>query len=325
MKAVTYATFGEPADVLETSEIPKPEPQAGDVLIGMRLSPIHNHDLWTTRGTYGYKPELPAVGGTEALGVIEAVGAGVDPALVGQRVVAAGVHGAWAEYFTAPANAIVPLPEAIGDVAGAQLVAMPFSALALLEFLAVNEGDTVIQTAANGTVGKIFAGLARARGIRTLNLVRRAEAVGELEALGIENVLSTDGEGWRARAREILGEGGAQAAIDSVGGPIVADIADLLGRDGLLVVFGTATGIPLELRASAMITNHLTVKGFWGSRVIADMAQDDRARLIGELVGLAASGKLELVSGGEFTLDQAVDAVKASLTPGKPGKILLKP
>lgn len=325
MKAVTYATFGEPADVLETSEIPKPEPQAGDVLIGMRLSPIHNHDLWTTRGTYGYKPELPAVGGTEALGVIEAVGAGVDPALVGQRVVAAGVHGAWAEYFTAPANAIVPLPEAIGDVAGAQLVAMPFSALALLEFLAVKEGDSVIQTAANGTVGKIFAGLARARGIRTLNLVRRAEAVGELEALGIENVLSTDGEGWRARARKILGEGGAQAAIDSVGGPIVADIADLLGRDGLLVVFGTATGIPLELRASAMITNHLTVKGFWGSRVIADMAQDDRARLIGELVGLAASGKLELVSGGEFTLDQAVDAVKASLTPGKPGKILLKP
>ena len=64
----------------------------------MVLSPIHNHDLWTVRGNYGYKPELPgAIGGSEALGIVEAVGEGVDEALIGKRVTAAGFHGAWAE------------------------------------------------------------------------------------------------------------------------------------------------------------------------------------------------------------------------------------
>ncbi|QDC10515.1 zinc-binding dehydrogenase [Oceanicola sp. D3] len=324
MKAITYDTFGEPADVLQTSDVAVPEPKAGEVRIDMTLSPIHNHDLWTARGTYGYKPELPAVGGTEALGTIEAVGEGVDEALLGKRVVAAGVHGAWAEQFIAPAAAVVPLPEEIGDEAGAQLIAMPFSALALLEYLEVNEGDWVVQTAANGTVGKIFAELAKARGVKTLNLVRRAEAIDELTELGIENVLNTSDEGWVDEARKILGNEGAQAAIDSVGGAIVADIADLLGTDGTLVVFGTATGDPLQLRAGPVISRHLQVKGFWGSRVIGEMDGAEKGRLIGELVSLAAKGQLHLPSGGEFPLDQPVEAVKASLTPGRSGKILLR-
>lgn len=325
MKAATYTEFGEPADVLTVKDVPRPEPKAGEVLIRTILSPIHNHDLWTIRGTYGYKPELPALGGSEAVGIIEAAGEGVDAAMIGKRVVNAGKIGTWAEYFTAPAAGVLPLPDTISDEAGAQLVAMPFSAISLLEFLEVKEGDTVIQTAANGAVGKIFADLARARGIRTVNLVRRAEAVTELEALGMEYVLSTDKDGWRKRAREIVGKDGAQAAIDSVGGPIVADIADLLGLNGLLVVFGTATGVPLELRAGSMITNHLTVKGFWGSRVSGEMAADQKVRLITELVTLAAQGKMKLPSGGEFSLDNVTGAVKASLTPGKSGKILIRP
>ena len=290
----------------------------------MVLSPNHNHDLWTTRGSYGYKPELPATGGTEALGIIEAAGEGVDTALVGKRVVNAGKSGTWAEYFTAPAAGVLPLPDAISDEAGAQLIAMPFSALALLEFLNVSEGDWVVQTAANGTVGKIFADLAKSRGVRTVNLVRRAEAVAELEKLGMENVLSTSEEGWQTRAKDIIGEGGAQAAIDSVGGPIVADVADLLGLNGVLAIFGTATGVPLELRSGSVISNHLVVKGFWGSRVIGEMSADEKTRLIGELVGLAVQGKLHLPSGGEFSLDDAVAAVHASLTPGRDGKILLR-
>ena len=59
MKAATYTTFGEPADVLVVKDVARPDPKAGEVLIRTILSPIHNHDLWTIRGTYGYKPELP--------------------------------------------------------------------------------------------------------------------------------------------------------------------------------------------------------------------------------------------------------------------------
>lgn len=326
MKAATHDRFGEPVNVLKTDDVPAPTPQAGEVLVRMVLSPIHNHDLWTIRGNYGYKPDLPgAIGGSEALGTVEAVGDGVDPAMVGQRITVAGIHGSWAEYFTAPAAAALPLPEAISDTTGAQLIAMPFSALSLLETLKAKKGDWVVQTASNGAVGKIMAVLAKSRGIRLLNLVRRPEAVAELEARGIENVLSTSDDGWKQKAQELLGPDGAVSAIDSVGGEISADLVDLLGVDGELVVFGTATGAPMPLSSGALIMKHVTVKGFWGSRVSRDMAPDDRKRLITELVTLAASGALKLDVAGTYPLDQVTDAVTAATTPGRSGKILLRP
>lgn len=326
MKAAIHDTFGEPIDVLKTGETEKPAPQSGEVLIKMSLSPIHNHDLWTIRGNYGYKPDLPgATGGTEALGIVETVGDGVDAALIGKRVTVAGVHGSWAEYFTAPAAGVLPLPDAISDTIGAQLIAMPFSALSLLETLKAAKGDWIIQTAANGAVGKIMAVLAKARGINLLNLVRRDEAVTELQDMGMENVLSTSQDGWKATAQALLGETGAVSAIDSVGGDISSDLVDLLGVDGELIVFGTSTGAPMPLNSGALIMKHITVKGFWGSRVSSDMAPDERKRLITELVMLAATGDLTLEDGGVYSLDQLDEAMTAALTPGRAGKVMLRP
>src|SRR3546814_1864698 len=101
----------------------------------MQLAPIHNHDRLTVRGQYGYKPALPAIGGSEGLGVVDALGAGVEGLAVGQRVAAASGRGKWAEYFVAPARMVIPMPDAIADETAAQLVATPLSALMLLEFL----------------------------------------------------------------------------------------------------------------------------------------------------------------------------------------------
>ena len=73
MRAATYDHFGKPTDVLSVGDRPMPQPAANEVRIKTILSPIHNHDLLTVRGQYGYKPEMPAVGGSEALGIIDAV------------------------------------------------------------------------------------------------------------------------------------------------------------------------------------------------------------------------------------------------------------
>lgn len=326
MFAVIHDTFGEPADVLTARETARPAPAAGEVLIRMVLSPIHNHDLWTVRGQYGYKPPLPgAIGGSEAVGIVEALGEGADPALLGKRVAAAGVHGTWAEYFTAPAGGVVPLPDAIPDTAAAQLIAMPFSALSLQQTLKVREGEWLVQTAANGAVGKIMVALAKARGIRLLSLVRRNAAAEELRAAGVENVLSTEAPDWKAQAKTLIGEAGAVSAIDSVGGAFGAELVDLLGVDSELVVFGTATGAPLQLSTGDLITKHVTVKGFWGARVSQEMATDTRMALFGELLGLATKGALPLDSGGVFALTECREAMSAALTPGRSGKILLRP
>ncbi len=115
MRSIIHCNFGEPAEVLQLAEMPQPEPQAGEVRIKTILSPMHNHDVWTVRGNYGYKPALPAIGGSEAVGVIDALGEGVSGVALGQRVAAAAVHGSWAEYFIAPAQGVVPLNDAIDE------------------------------------------------------------------------------------------------------------------------------------------------------------------------------------------------------------------
>ncbi|CAM3509972.1 zinc-binding dehydrogenase [Paracoccus nototheniae] len=326
MRSVTHDRFGEPDQVLQTATAaPRPEPQADEILIRVLMAPIHNHDLWTIRGSYGVRPSLPATAGSEAVGIVEATGPGTDPALKGRRVAVAGVTGAWADYAIARAEGTIPVPDTMPDEAAAQLIAMPFSAITLLEFLQVSRGDWVIQTAANGAVGKIMAVLARSRGIRLLNLVRRPEAAEQLAALGMTDIVSTSDPDWVARARAIIGPDGARAAVDSVGGTVAAGLVDLLGTDGLLVPFGSMTGEDLQLPAGPIIFKHLSVKGFWGARIMPATPPADRQRMFAELIGLVMDGTLKLPSGGSFGLDQPAEAVIAALTPGREGKVMFRP
>lgn len=324
MRSATHATFGNPAEVITVTETDTPVPETGEVLVRTILSAIHNHDLWTVRGEYGVKPDLPATGGTEAVGVIEAVGPQVDSALVGKRVTVAGTMGTWADYLTAPAASVLPLPDAVSDEDAAQLVAMPFSAISLLEFAKAKAGDWVVQTAANGAVGKIIDALAKTRGIHVVNIVRRQTAAEELRASGVQNVVSTDQSDWKDQAKSIIGEQGAQIAIDSVGGSTANDLVDLLGWEGLLVTFGTADGGDMILNSGQLIFKHITVKGFWGAKVSQHMAPETRKALISELVTLAAQGKLPLDVDAIFDLSDAPAAMQAAQTPGRKGKVLLR-
>lgn len=326
MRTASHDVFGEPQDVMHLGESPVPQPGKGQVLIRMILSPIHNHDIWTVRGSYGYKPPLPgAIGGSEAVGTVEALGEGVDADLLGKRVTAAGVHGAWAEFFLAPTAGLVPVPDAISDEAAAQLIAMPFSAMALLEFLGVKENDWMIQNTANGAVGKAVALVAQARGIHAINLVRRDDGVKEMEKLGIKNTVSTATDGWQQTVRDMVGDQPIKAGVDSIGGSASKDIVDLLGENGLLVSFGSMTGEPMQIPSGPVIFKQLTIKGFWGSTVIGSMQTELRHRLISELIQHIAKGTILLPVDSVHGLADIAQAMKASLASGKAGKVLLKP
>lgn len=325
MRSAIHTTFGEPADVLALGDSPIPQPGPGEVRIKTLLAPIHNHDLWTVRGKYGYKPTLPAIGGSEAVGIIEALGEGVEGITIGQRVMAASVHGTWAEYFIAPARMVIPVPDGIADEAAAQLIAMPLSALMLLEFLQAEPGQWIVQNTANGAVGKTLAMLAAARGVHVLGLVRRDAGVDELKALGIDNVLSTTQPDWKARAQALLGDTLAHAAVDSIGGQASADLVSLLGDNGTLVSFGTMAGEAMQIPSGDLIFKQATVKGFWGSKVSQQMSVENKRRLVGELLQRVLSGELELPVQAIYGLDDVAEAVTASLLPGRKGKVLLKP
>ncbi|GAA4771275.1 zinc-binding dehydrogenase [Microbacterium gilvum] len=324
MRALVHPVFGEAVDVLDVAEVTAPEPGPGQARVRTVLSPIHNHDLWTIRGTYGYRPELPARAGTEAVGVVDALGEGVDGLAVGQRVVTGGTFGVWAEQFVADAAGLIPVPDAIPDETAAQLVAMPFSALSLLDFLEVGEGDWIVQNTANGAVGRLVAQFARARGVRVLGLVRRDAGVDELAAVGIGDIVSTEAEGWRERAAAILAGAEPRAAVDSVGGSAAGDLLSLLGEGGTLVSFGAMADGRLEVSSGDLIFKQATLKGFWGSRVSATMAPEKRRALIGELFQRVGSGEVALPVEAVFPFEEARAAAAASAAPGRAGKVLLR-
>ena len=324
MRAVVHETFAEPADVLGVEQRPVPQPTAGQVLVRTVLSPIHNHDLWTVRGTYGFKPELPAQSGTEALGVVEALGDGVTNLQVGQRV-AGGTFGVWAEYYVADAAGLVPVPDQMPDEAAAQLVSMPFSAISLLHSLDLHEGDWLIQNAANGAVGRMVAQLGAARGINVIGLVRRAEGVEELRAQGIERIVATDTEGWQDQVAAITGGAPIVAGVESVGGQAAADIVSTLGDGATLVVFGAMASPTMSIPSGAVIFKQVTITGFWGSIVSKTMPAETKGQLFGELITRVLDGSLTLPVAEVFAFEDVRDAVRASDTAGRVGKVLLRP
>lgn len=325
MQSLVYKRFGDPVDVLEVSDSPMPQPSAGQVRIRMHLAAIHNHDLITVRGVYGYRPTLPAIAGTEAMGVVDALGEGVDGLILGQRVSAAGVSGAWAEYFLAPAHAVVPVPATVSDETAAQLIAMPLSALMLLEFIQASAGQWIIQNAANGAAAKALAMFAQARGIHVINLVRRDAGLAELGSLGSAHVVSTEQPGWEDQVRTITGGVPIDAAVDSVGGKAASALASLLGDGGSLVSFGVMSREALQIPSADLIFRQVTVKGFWGSRARTTTSPEDMRRLIGELLTRASSGQLKLDVEETFHFADVARAAAANSRPGRKGKVLLKP
>ncbi len=325
MRSATYDYFGKPTEVLSLGDSPIPEPKADEVRVKTILASIHNHDLLTIRGQYGFKPKLPAIAGSEAFGVIDAVGSEVKDLTVGQRVAAASVQATWAEYFVASADMIFPIPESLDDEMAAQLIAMPLSALMLIEFLEVESGQWIIHNAANGAVGKSLAMLAAARGIHTINLVRSKDALDELTALGIKNNVTTSDEDWKEQVQQIVGDDKISAAVDSVGGEDSGDVLSLLGHGGTFAVFGAMSGKPIVLNPTHMIFKQAVMKGFWGSKLSQEMSVENKKRLIDELIDRAVDGQLKLPVEGVFDLADIVKAVDGKLQSSKNGKVLLKP
>ena len=325
MRAAIFEAFGDPATVLKAAQQPLPQPGPGEIRVRLVLSPIHNPDLWTIRGSYGVKPALPAIGGSEALGVVESLGEGVAGPVPGTRVVIAGVAGLWAEAFIVPAGRAIPLPESIDDATACQLIAMPLSTLMLLEDLALEPGQWMVQNAANGAVGRLVAQFAKHRGINVVGLVRRDAGVAELASIGIDRVVSTAEKGWEAKVAAITAGAPILRGVESVGGEAATEMLSLLAPGGRLISFGSMSGAPLVIPSGELIFRRITVEGFWGAARSASTSREDMGRMIGELIGMAASGSLRLGVDEIFPLGRVSEAAAASDRPGRSGKIALAP
>ena len=323
MKAVVFEEFGSPRKVLRIEERPMPEPGPGQVRVKLVLSPIHNHDLMIVTGHYGFKPQLPHVPGTEALGVVDKLGEGVTNLAVGQRVTG-GASAAWAEYYLANTQSLVPVPDGVDEATACQLVSMPLSAWRLLGELEVEAGDWIVQNAANGAVGKIIAKLAAERGVRVLNIVRREEAVAELAAEGIGDAVSSEHADWQDRARAITGGAPIRRALDSIAGRASDELLDLVAEEGWLISFGALSGRPVTINADNLLFKRAVVKGFWAAKPSTFHTPEQIRGALLDFVRRAAEGALKLPIAEVFSLEQAAEAAEASNAKGRQGKIAIR-
>lgn len=322
MRSITFAEFGSPARVLNLLERPSPQPGPGEVRVRMVMSPIHNHDLMIVTGHYGYKPALPAYPGTEAVGVVEALGEGVSHLQVGQRV-AGGASATWADSYIADAVRVVPVPDSVDDETACQLVSMPLSAAMLLHGMTLNQGDWIIVNAASGAVGKLVAQFGAEQGINVLSLVRRDSAVADLERFGVGNVVSTESKGWQGRVIAATKGAPIRYGVESIGGRAADELLALLGEGGTLISFGALSGRPMQISPDNLLFKDTTVKAFWLAKLMRTTDAAVIGKLLGEIVTRAASGKLKLPVSARFDLADVAKAAEAATTPGRDGKVVL--
>jgi NADPH2:quinone reductase len=327
MKAVVFEQFGEPSDVLKVHEVLLPEPGPGEVRVKMIASPVNPSDLLVVRGRYSFRPKLPATPGFEGVGIVDKVGPGLLGWLVkGKRVtVINGAGGNWAEYAVIPAKQARPVAADIPDEQVASFFVNPMTAIALVRHvLRVPRGAWLMQTAAGSELGRMLIRLCKHDGIKTINVVRRHEAMAELKQLGGDAVICSADGPIEDQVRAIVGFQGVNYAVDPVGGDTGTAAFDSLATDGKLVVYGTLTGEPIRIDSRKMIAAKRVVEGFWLGHWMRERSIPQSLSLFRDVARLMRADVLTTRVGKTFSLEQVVEAANEAESPGRSGKVMLQ-
>jgi NADPH:quinone reductase-like Zn-dependent oxidoreductase len=323
MKTIQFEQTGKPADILNVVEKDVPEPAPGEVRIRVGASPINPSDIMFVQNLYGIRPQLPSGAGFEGMGVIDAVGEGVQLP-VGQRVSFTGI-GAWSEYAIAHHKALIPVPDEMTDEVAAQLFVNPFTAFAMVEESGVPEGGWLMLTACASAFGKMAIQLCQQRGIKTIGTVRRNDLNDELKALGLTEIINTETDNMAARVKQITDGQGVACVLDAVGGHTASEALKCLAKGGTMLIYGLLSLEDPTFNAGLMIFRELTVKGFWLTDWMRRVDAKTRQRVAGDVIGMLASGQIKMPVEATYSLDEIAKAVDHADAPGRWGKVLVKP
>lgn len=318
-----------PQAVIEAVPFERPALAAGQALVAVLAAPINPSDVLMLTGQYGMLPPLPAVGGSEGVGKVvelgpQAPGERPGPA-IGQTVLLPAGAGTWASHVVVPAARLIPLPNEADPRQLAMLtVNPPTASLLLSDFADLQPGDWVIQNGANSGVGSYVVQLAKLRGLKTVNIVRRESAVAGVLAQGGDVVL-VDGDDLAERVKAATGGAAIKLGIDAVGGKATMRLAMTLAESASIVNYGALSGEPCIVTPRELIFRDVTLKGFWLARWFRVTPQAQQYALLTELAGLIATGKLSTPIQATYDVAQIKEAVAAAAAGERQGKILVVP
>jgi trans-2-enoyl-CoA reductase len=327
MKRAQYSQRGPvPQDVIDAVEFTLPPLAQGQALVEVLAAPINPSDVLTLTGQYGMLPPLPAIGGNEGVGRVVELGpntsAHVKP---GMTVLLPVGCGTWSTHVVADAVKLMPLPPNADPQQLSMMTVNPPTALLMLrEFVDLAPGDWVIQNAANSGVGAYLIQLAKLRGLKTVNVVRREAAVAGVRELG-GDVVIVDGEKLAKRVAEATGGAQIRLGIDAVGGGATDRLASCLVERGTLVNYGAMSGEPCHASPGSFVFKDLTLRGFWLARWFREATAEQRQAVFGEVATLIAQGKLHARIERTFPVERIREAVAAAAAGERDGKILVVP
>jgi len=316
VKAICIHEFGD-TDVLKWEDIEVGDPGPGQLRLRHTVIGFNFLDIAVRRGIYPVLPELPSVLGTEAAGVVEAVGAGVTGFSVGQRVAyAATLPGAYAEQRLIDASQVVALPDSVSDedAAASMLKGMTVEYL-IHRCFPVQSGQTALVHAAAGGVGLFMCQWLAAKGVNVIGTVGSDAKKDTILGLGAKHAVNYKTENFTEVAREVTGGTGVDVVYDSVGKDHYQGSIDALRPRGYMVNFGNSSGplppidsVELNVKGSLFFT-----KASMRFYQLTRQELDDSAAT---LFAAIAAGDVKPVIGQRYKLEDAAQA-HADVAAGK--------
>ena len=322
MKAWQVTRHGEPEEVLQLADIPRPAPGPGQVLVRVLAAAANFPDVLLCRGSYQVKVPLPFTLGVELCGEVLEVGEGVTDLAPGDRVIGdtALPHGAFAEYALMDASAALPAPAVLDNAEAAPFfITYETCWVGLHRRARLQEGETLLVHAAAGGVGTGAIQIGKAAGARVIGVVGGPEKAALAKEVGADIVIDRWNEDFVSVVKEATGGKGADVVFDPVGGDAFYKSTKCVAFEGRILVVGFASG---DIPAAAL--NHALVKNYdilgLQARTYRFLENDSVRDHYDALLKLTETGTIKTVVTERLSLADVPDGLRrlgAGLTAGR--------
>ncbi|MDO3684889.1 zinc-binding dehydrogenase [Micromonospora sp. C28ISP2-4] len=308
--------------MLVPGQAPDPVAGPGQVVVDVAVAGMTFVETQIRRGIdrWHERPQLPYVPGGLVAGLVSAVGAQVDDAWLGRRVLAStGETGGFAERAVALVGDLFPVPDGLSLPEATALYSDGSTAQGLVEHAEIGAGDWVLVEAAAGGVGSLLVQLARAAGARVVGAARGGRKLDVVRELGADAAVDYSEPGWAKRVLEVTGDAGPDVVFDGVGGEIGRAAFEVTARGGRFSVHGASSGAATLIDPAEASQRDVKVIGIeqlfdFGPHVV---------RWAERMMSQAAAGLVRPIIGQTFSLERAADAHAAAENRTAVGKTLL--
>jgi NADPH:quinone reductase-like Zn-dependent oxidoreductase len=325
-KVVRFHQLGGP-EALTFEDQPSRQPQAGEVRIRVQAVGLNRAEALYTRGQYLEQPRLPSGLGYEAAGIVEAVGPGVEPSLIGRAI--ATVPGfSINDYAVLGEEAVVPIanvaayPEKLTPIEAAAMWMQYLTAWGgLVHVGRIAKDDFVVISAASSSVGVAAIQIAKEEGGIVIATTRTSKKREELHELGADHVIATAEEDLVARVDKITGGKGARVLFDPVAGPFVEQLAAAAAAHAILIEYGSLSLKPTPFPLVVALRKQLTMRGYTLREVNAD---PDLSRVAREYVfDRVANGRFQIKIAKTFPFAETIKAYQYLESNEQIGKVVI--